>query len=340
MANIVVNGVGTIGKRVAHAIKKQEDLNLKGISDVAPSPVLKTVLEEESPLYGTHLYCSVPDKREELENAGFYVEGTLPELLDSGEVDLVVDATPSGVDEKNKPLYEEKGVKAIFQGGADSSIAPVSFNALANFEEASQKQFVRVVSCNTTSLSRTLWSLNDEIGVQNATASLVRRGGDPSQDSRGPINSIIPVPGVPSHHGPDVQEVMPDIDITTLAVKVPTTLSHVHMVTADLEREASIKEVKELFSKTPRIKLFKAGEGFDSTAKIMEKFRDLRFRRDMPEVGVWEETIETRGSRLYWIHMVHQESIVVPENIDAIRSMLGMMDKWDSISKTDLELDL
>lgn len=340
MSNIVVNGVGTIGKRVAHAIKKQDDLNLVGISDVSPTPVLRTALSEGSPLYGTSLFCSLPEKREELEEAGFYVEGNLPDLLNSGKVDLVVDATPSGIDEKNKPLYEKAGVKAIFQGGAKGSIAPVSFNAFANYEEASGEQFVRVVSCNTTALLRTLWSVNKEVEVQKAVASLTRRGGDPPQDSRGPINSIIPVSEVPSHHGPDFQKVLPEIDITTLAVKVPTTLAHVHMVNVELSESVSESKVKEIFEGTPRIKLFKASQGFSSTSKIIERYRDLRLRYDMPQVGVWEETITTEGDRLYWVHMVQQESIVIPDNIDAIRSMLQLEDKWDSISKTNSSFDL
>ncbi len=337
---IVVNGVGTVGKRVAHAVRKQDDMDLVGIADVSPSSTLKTVLEEDGPLHGTPLYASVPDKVEELEEGGFYVEGDLPGLLDTGQVDLVVDCTPSGVDEKNKEMYKEKQVKAIFQGGADASIAPVSFNALANYDEAKDEDFVRVVSCNTTSLSRTLWSLNTNFGVEKAVGSLVRRGGDPMQDSRGPINSIVPVTEIPSHHGPDVQEVMPELDITTLAVKVPTTISHLHMVNVDLGKEVSREDVLKIFRETPRVKLFSAQEGYDSTAKIIEKFRDKRLRYDMPEVAVWEETVETEGKRLYWIHQVHQESIIVPENIDAIRSMFGTAEREESVHKTNENLGI
>lgn len=337
-ANIVVNGIGTVGKRIAHAVKKQDDLNLYGVADVAPTANLRSNLE--GPLKGKKLFSSVPGKEKELEKAGFKVEGNLPSLLNSEEVDLVVDATPPGIDEKNKKTYEKKGTKAIFQGGADSSLAPVSFNALANYNEANNKDFVRVVSCNSTSLSRTLWTLDNKIGIEKAVASLVRRGGDPSQDSKGPINSIIPVPHIPSHHGPDIQEVMPEMDITTLAVKVPTTLSHLHMVNVDLSEGISKEGVKKIFKKTPRIRLFKAEEGYDSTAKVIEKFRDQRLRYDMPEVGVWEETIKTEDRRLYWIHQVHQESIIVPENIDAIRSMLGLVEKEESIRKTNENLGI
>ncbi len=335
MVNVVVNGVGTVGKRVAHAVRKQDDMDLAGIADVSPSPVLRTVLEENAPLYGTPLYASTPDGVGELEKGGFYVEGDLPGFLETGEVDVVVDCTPSGVDVKNKEMYQDKDVKAVFQGGASASIAPVSFNALANYDKARGEDSVRVVSCNTTSLSRTLWSIDSKFGVEKAVANLVRRGGDPAQDSAGPINSIVPVTEISSHHGPDLQEVMPDMDITTLAVKVPVTLSHLHMINVDLNTDASEEEVIDLFRKTQRIKLFKAEEGYSSTAQIIERFRDRRLRYDMPEVAVWEETVKTDGKRLYWIHQVHQESIVVPENIDAIRSMFEMADREQSIAKTN-----
>ncbi|KXB06255.1 hypothetical protein AKJ51_03970 [candidate division MSBL1 archaeon SCGC-AAA382A20] len=337
-ANIVVNGIGTVGKRVAHAVKKQDDMDLYGVADVAPTADLRSNLE--GPLEGTRLFCSVPDKVEDLEEAGFKVEDDLPSLLDTGKIDLVVDATPPEIDEKNKEVYEEKGVKAIFQGGADASIAPVSFNALANYGEAGDVDWVRVVSCNTTSLTRTLWSLDSNIGVEKAIGNLVRRGGDPPQDSRGPINSIVPVTHIPSHHGPDVQEIMPDLNITTLAVKVPTTLSHLHMINADLSESVSREDVLRIFEKTPRIRLFEAEQGYDSTAKIIERFRDQRLRYDMPEVAVWEETVEVEDNTAYWIHQVHQESIIVPENIDAIRAMLNLADRDESIRKTNDNLGI
>lgn len=156
MKNIVVNGVGTIGKRVAHAIKKQEDMDLIGLADVSPTPNLRTVLSEGGPLHKTPLYTSVPDKKSNLEKAGFEVRGSLPDLLDTGEVDLVVDATPGGIEEKNKPLYEKHNTKAIFEGGADSEIANKSFSSLANYGECKGEDYLRVISCNTTSLARTL----------------------------------------------------------------------------------------------------------------------------------------------------------------------------------------
>ncbi|QKQ98647.1 type II glyceraldehyde-3-phosphate dehydrogenase [Candidatus Nanohaloarchaea archaeon] len=335
MVKVVVNGIGTIGKRVAEAVRKQEDMQLYGIADVSPSGQLKDELSEEGGLHGTPLYASNQDGLENLSDAGMHVEGLLEEEVD--EIDVVVDCTPSGVDQMNKEnLYEPNNIKAIFEGGADSEIAPVSFNADANYDEARGEDFVRVVSCNTTSLSRTMDAVESSFEIEKATANLVRRGGDIPQDSRGPINSTIPVTEVPSHHGPDVQEVMPDLDIKTLAVKVPTTYGHVHMVTAELESNPSEEDVKAAFREQPRVEVLSAGEGYDSTAKIHEKMRDLgRKRSDMQEAAVWEETITVEDGTLYWIHMVHQEAIVVPENIDAIRAMFETEDQETSIEMTN-----
>ncbi|PSH01664.1 MAG: hypothetical protein BRC26_03125 [Nanohaloarchaea archaeon QH_8_44_6] len=113
------------------------------------------------------------------------------------------------------------------------------------------------------------------------------------------------------------------------------------MVNAELEQGATEEDVKQVFEQTPRIKLVSAGDGYDSTGKIHEKMRDLeRPRSDMPEAAVWEETIKVEDGTLYWIHMVHQESIVVPDNIDAIRAMFELTDQETSVKMTDKALDI
>ena len=340
MVKVLVNGVGTIGKRVAEAVKKQEDMELFGIADVQATGQARTVLSEEGPLHGTSLYASNEEGKENLESEGMFVEGVLEDVID--DIEVVVDCTPPGIDAKNKEhLYEPNDVKAVFQGGAPEDVAPVAFNADANYYKAEGHDFVKVVSCNTTSLSRTMDAIDKSFGIEEAVANLVRRGGDIPQDSRGPINSTIPVTEVPSHHGPDVQAVMPHLDIKTLAVKVPVTFGHVHMVNVELKDNPSEKEVKKAFEEQPRVKLVSAGDGYDSTAKLHEKMRDMNTpRSDMREAAVWEETITVENNKLYWMHMVHQEAIVVPDNVDAIRSMFEMEDKEDSIEKTNEALNI
>ena len=128
----------------------------------------------------------------------------------------------------------------------------------------------------------------------------------------------------------------------TMAVKVPTTLSHVHIVELKAKKEVSKEKVEEVFDDATRIILLSGKEGYSSTSRIIEKFRDLgRPRNDMYEVAIWRDTISTKGNKIYWIHAVHQEAIVIPENIDAIRAITGEeLDKWKSIEKTNKALEI
>ena len=335
MIRVLVNGMGVIGKRVALAVKKQDDMELVGISDAAFTGPIRTLLSERGELYGTKLYCSAPQFYDSMKEQGI-VEGLLEDLLKSGGVDVVVDASPKGIDAKNKEMYKKYGVRAIFQGGASADIADVSFNSYTNYDEARGKQFVRVVSCNTTSLARTIGSLHKKYGVERAFVTLIRRATDPPKVKIGPINAIVPDLKVPSHHGPDLKTVLHGIDVFTMAVKVPETLTHVHVVEATLKKEITTEELLETFNEHSRINVFSAGHGFGSNAEIIEAMRDLgRPRYDMPEVAVWKELTHAEGNKVYWMHAVHSESIVIPENIDAIRAMFELASQDESIEKTN-----
>ncbi|RLG72860.1 MAG: type II glyceraldehyde-3-phosphate dehydrogenase [Methanobacteriota archaeon] len=329
MIRVAVNGYGTIGKRVADAINLQEDMEIVGVTKTKPTFEALEAKRRGYPLY------TLPDRVELFNKSGVKVEGTLEELLQ--KADIVVDCTPSGIGEKYKPLYQKLGIKAIYQGGEPSNVAEASFNALANYAEAIGKRHVRVVSCNTTGLCRTLYPLKQKFGIKNVKAVMIRRASDPANTKTGPINAIEPTLHVPSHHGPDVQTIIPDLNITTMAVKVPTTLMHVHSVIVNLEKPVTAEEVTNLWLETPRVILVESGRGLKSTAQLIEMARDMgRPRSDLWEIVVWRDGIHVEGNTLYYYQGVHQEANVVPENVDAVRAMLGVeRNNLRSIAKTD-----
>ncbi len=339
---VLVNGIGVIGKRVAEAVKLQDDMDLVGVSDIAPTSVLRILLGKNGSLRGTKLYSSLKEAKPIMEEAGLQVEGILEEVLGSGEVEVVVDCTPAGIGAKNKPIYEKHGVKSIYQGGEKAVIAPISFVAVANYEKALNAPSARVVSCNTTSLTRTIYALDSHFGVSEVFAALVRRAADPWNEKKGPVNAVIPEVHVPSHQGPDLQTVLPHINIITMAVKVPTTTVHVHVVRGKTKKDAAAEEIREVFEDSSRIILIKESQGFTATSELMEMFRDLkRPRSDMYEVAVWDESITVVNSKFHWIHAVHSEAIVIPENIDAIRAVACIeTDKMRSIEKTNKSLGI
>jgi glyceraldehyde-3-phosphate dehydrogenase (NAD(P)) len=252
--------------------------------------------------------------------------------------DIVVDATPGGIGEKNKPLYEKLGIKAIWQGGEDHEVAGFSFNSDCNYQEAIGKQFARVVSCNTTGLCRIINAMDKAYGVDKVRAVMVRRGGDPADIKRGPIDAIVLNPvHIPSHHGPDVQSVLPHINIVTLAMIVPVTMMHMHVVQMDLKTETNRDAVLKIIEKNPRMGLVRKDTGITSTAELKEYAMDLgRSRSDLWENGIFEDSISCLGKELYLFQAIHQEADVVVENVDCIRAMTGAVrDAAKSIEMTN-----
>src|SRR5467141_5027735 len=333
-AKIAVNGYGTIGKRVADAVALQDDMRLAGVAKTKPDFEAKLAVRK-----GYAVYAANKDSLAKFEKAGVKAAGILDDLV--READLVVDCTPE--DSGYKPLYEKAGVKAIWQGGEEHSLTNLSFNAAANYQDCLGATFVRVPSCNTTGLIRTLYPLDAHFGVASVLAVMVRRATDPGDSKKGPINAIEPELEMPSHHGPDVQSVLPDLDIHTIAVKVPTTIMHLHAVAVDLKQAASAEAVLDVWKRFPRVAFVSGGDGVKSTAQIMEMARDLsRNRADLYEIAVWRDGVHVvDGKRLFYFQAVHQESDVVPENVDAIRALLEIQrDGRKSKEKTDQSLGI
>ncbi|EKQ55626.1 MAG: glyceraldehyde-3-phosphate dehydrogenase, type II [Methanobacterium sp. Maddingley MBC34] len=336
MKNVGINGYGTIGKRVADAVACQDDMQIVGVTKRTPNFEAQMAVEKGFPLY-----ISAPDREDLFTDAGIKVTGTIDDLYD--KVDVMVDCTPGGIGAKNKEVYAEKGVKGIFQGGEKHEQIGKSFNSFANYQDNWGRDYVRVVSCNTTGLCRTLKPIDDLCGIKKVRAVMVRRGADPGQVKSGPINAIVPnPPTVPSHHGPDVQTVMYDLDITTMALLVPTTLMHQHNLMVELENTPSLDDVIDTLEATPRVLLVEAGKGLGSTAEIMECARDLgRPRSDLNEIAVWKESLNIKDGELFYMQAIHQESDVVPENVDCIRAMLEMEeDPTKSIEKTNKNMGI
>ena len=329
-----INGYGTIGKRVADAVNKQDDMEIVGITKTRPTFEAQTAADKGYSIYA-------PDGSiQAFKDAGIPVKGTIKDLYKA--IDIMVDCTPGDFGEMYKAEYEAAGIKAVFQGGEDHSLTGISFNSTANYNESWGAQFSRVVSCNTTGLLRTLNPIDKAIKITNVYATLIRRAADPSDSKGGPINGLEPTVKLPTHHGPDVKSIMPWLNINTMAVKASTTLMHLHTVVAELQRESSTEEVLGIMRASSRVKLIRSSSGLKGTGEIMELGKELgRNRSDMYEIAVWEDGVKVVGKMLYYYQAVHQESDVVPENVDCIRSMCKLEESAAaSISKTNKALGI
>ena len=336
MKNIAVIGYGVIGKRVADAINLQEDLNLAGVCDVISDWRLQNAVRKEY-----DIYAATAEAEDEMNASGISVKGNLQDLLE--KVDLVVDCTPKAISALNVPHYKKKGVKFIVQGGDKHETTGHSFSAENNYESALNLDATRVVSCNTTSILRTLTALKRADLLDYARGTLLRRATDPWESHLGGImNTMVPERDIPSHQGPDAKSVDPDLDVITSAVKVPETLSHMHYWNVKLKKQASKEEVLDAFKTSSRIKLIQYDQGLVSNNTIKEMFLDMgRPWGDMYEVALWEDMLKVVGDELFYAYVVDNQAIVIPETIDAIRALTGIeTDGAKSIAKTNESLGI
>lgn len=333
---VAVNGYGVIGKRIADAVVAQDDMELVGVADVVSDWRIRVAVEKGYPVF-----ASTPQAAEGMRTAGILVAGVLDDLV--SQIDIVADATPKKVASANLEKYRAIGVKSVFQGGEKHSLTGHSFVAQANYETAIGRDTTRVVSCNTTSIVRTLGALKTAGLLKKARGVLVRRATDPwESDHGGVMNTVVPETIIPSHQGPDAQTVDSDLDVVTIALVAAHTTSHLHSWSVELTRPVTKEEVLDAFRAAPRIAFLRAGEGIVALNSTLEMMADLgRPRGDMWEVGLWEDSLTVKGDEVFYNYQVYNQAIVVPETIDAIRAITGIeKDGAASIAKTDRAMGL
>jgi len=331
-----VVGYGVIGKRVAGAAARQEDMEVAGVADVLTDWRMRAAARAGFPLYG-----AAAEHAEAMRRAGLPVQGGLDDLL--GRVDVVVDCTPKRVAAKNVEIYRRRGVRFILQGGEKHEATGHSFVAEANYASALGRDATRVVSCNTTSVVRTLGALKRAGLLRSARGTLLRRATDPWESHLGGImNTVVPEEEIPSHQGPDAQTVDPELDVVTIAIKVPETIGHLHSWAVRLTRPARREEVLAAFRASARIALIEARDGLPAPNAVKEMTADMgRPHGDLYEVALWSDTLKVEGEELFYNYMVDNQAIVIPESVDAIRALSGReREARASIERTNAALGI
>ena len=316
---VAVNGYGVIGKRVADAVTLQNDMELTGVCDVITDWRVKMAELKSYPVFAFD-----ETLESSMKVAGIHVQGTLTNLLETA--DIIVDCTPKKIAAQNIVRYKKSGKKFVLQGGEKHEVTGHSFSAENNYETAINRESTRVVSCNTTSILRTLTVLKQSGLLLKARGTLLRRATDPWESHLGGImNTLVPEKDIPSHQGPDAQSVDPSLDVITSAVKVPETLSHLHYWNVQLTRKVSEQEVLETFKRSSRVAMIKYSDGLSANNTVKELMLALnRPYGDMYEVALWKDMLKVVDNELFYAYLVDNQAIVIPETIDAIRALTGI----------------
>ncbi|MEQ8624420.1 MAG: type II glyceraldehyde-3-phosphate dehydrogenase [Vicingaceae bacterium] len=333
---IGINGYGVIGKRVADAVALQNDMELIGVCDVISDWRIKMAVEKEYTVFAFD-----DNYKNQMTAAGIPIRGNLDDLIANS--DLIVDCTPKNVAAKNIEKYKRANRKFIVHGGEKHEVTGHSFSAENNYESAIGLNATRVVSCNTTSILRTLTVLKKAGLLKKARGTLLRRATDPWESHLGGImNTLVPEKEIPSHQGPDAKMVDADLDVITTAVKVPQTLSHLHYWNVQLTKKATKEEVLAAFKTSTRIALINYEDGLTANNTIKEWMLSLgRPYGDMYEVALWQDMLKVVDDELFYAYVVDNQAIVIPETIDAIRALTRIEKSAEnSIKKTNQSLNV
>lgn len=326
---VAVSHYGVVGKWVADAVRLQPDMELVGVAEDATDRL------RVAAVLGIPVYSATADAADAMRDAGLAVAGDLDDLL--ARVDAVVDCGPKHVGAASLPRYRAAGVKAVLQGGENHAATGHSFVAQANYASAVGRDATRVVSCNTVGIVRVLGALRDAGLLARARGVLVRRAPEPWESQLGgAMNTVLPEPAIPSHHGPDTQTVLPDLDVVTIAAKAAHIQTHTHYWVLELTREAGRGEVLDALRAAPRIAFIRMGDGPPALDTSVEVMRGLGRPRTAWEVAVWADALAVGGAEAYVACQVYNKAIVVPESIDAVRALTGIVaDGAESIRRTD-----
>lgn len=276
-----VAGYGTIGQRLADGVARQEDMELVGVVDAAPTLAVRALKEKGMPY---DLYLVNGADKAPFEKYNIPVSGTMDDILD--KVDIMLDSAPAGIGAKNKELYLKKGVKAIFQGGEKNDVADVFFHGYANFEKGVNKDYLKLTSCNTTGLIRSVDCLDRAYGIEKVAITIVRRVADPGDYNRGLTNAL-QMEKAPTHQAVDLMTIMPHVNATGILVHTPVTHGHFITVVATGKEKITKEMALEAFEKHPRIRVVTMDEGFLGNASFFKYARDLGHTRgDMYEIGL------------------------------------------------------
>jgi glyceraldehyde-3-phosphate dehydrogenase (NAD(P)) len=333
---VAVNGYGVIGKRVADGVARQADMVLAGVSDVDTDWRPRIATRK-----GYRLFGAAPEHADAVRPAGMAVAGTLEDLL--GKAEVVVNCTRKRVAAETSSSTAGRG-SSSFSRAARSMRRPATRSLrMQTTPPRSGGESTRVVSCNVTSIVRTLTALKRAGLLRRARGTLLRRAIDPWESHRGGImNTLVPEEEIPSHPGPDAQSVDPELELVTMAVKVPETLAHLHYWAVQMTRAAGKDEVLEAFRSSSQIALIRTGDGLSALNTVKELMADLgRPNDNLYEVALWADMLKAAGEELFYAYMVDNQATVIPETIDAIRALTGAERNAEaSIAKTNAALGI
>jgi len=252
-----INGFGRIGRMVFRAAAQEfPELEIVGINDLLEPDYLAYMLKYDS-VHGRF------DGDVSVEGNNLVVNGKKIRLTaekdpsqlkwDELDVDVVVESTGLFLTEETCQKHIDAGAKKVVQSAPSKDATPMFVYGVNHNDYAGQK-IVSAASCTTNCLAPVAKVLNDKFGIKRGLMSTVHAAtatqktvDGPSQKDwrggRGILENIIPSS---TGAAKAVGKVLPALNgkLTGMAFRVPTSDVSVVDLTAELEKGASMDDIK------------------------------------------------------------------------------------------------
>lgn len=259
---IGINGFGRIGRNAFKIAFERSDIEIVAVNDLTDTKTLAYLLKHDSN-YGTyHHDVSATDE-------GIKVKGELikvfaekdPAALPWGDlgVDLVIESTGRFTAKEDAELHIKAGAKRVVISGPTKSDGVDTIVLGANDDAIDGASYVvSNASCTTNSVGAVMAILEAEFGVQKSmlttvhsyTASQALQDA-PAKDLREGRNAAENIVPTTTGAAIAVTKTLPQLTgkFDGLSIRVPTPVVSISDVTVLLEKDATVEQINEVFTK-------------------------------------------------------------------------------------------
>lgn len=259
---VAINGFGRIGRSAFKIAWERNDIEVVAVNDLTDTKTLAYLLKHDSN-YGTYGHEVSHDEQSILvdgQSVRVLAEKD-PSVLPWGDlgVDVVIESTGFFTDKEGASKHIQAGAKRVVISGPTKSEGVDMIVLGANDDRvANSTEVVSNASCTTNSLGAVMAILDAEFGVQKSMLTTIhsytasqRLQDAPAKDLREGRNAAENIVPTTTGAAIAVTKTLPQLEgkFDGLSVRVPTPVVSLSDVTVLLERDTTVEEINDAFTK-------------------------------------------------------------------------------------------
>ena len=256
---IAINGFGRIGRSVTRALLKRDDIELIAINDIMDINLAAYLIRNDT-IRGVFEDVEIIDK-EHLKIGGHIVRYSSKETpfeCDFSEADLVIEATGKFLTSELASGHLKGNVKKVILSAPANDDTPTYVYGV-NHKNYKGEKIISNASCTTNALAPIIMILDEHFGVERGFITTIHSytmdqklldapNYRDIRRSRAAASNIIPTF---TGAAKAIYKVLPKMKgrLDGRSVRVPVNNVSLIDIVVDLEKEASAKEINELFKR-------------------------------------------------------------------------------------------